>query len=523
MKILCLSSYLIIFVITGLFGQNSLMQLIAIDSPISVPVSQSSYFFYMRDQQIIGNGDLNGDGYNDIVICGYPANTDTMEYKIYIYLGGHQLDSEPDYILESPMPDTPWRSYGKIISYNSDLNGDGFDDLVVSAPNAGYFRTGKVYIYFGGNQINTQPDVTLNGEDYYYEWDQLEFGQKISTASDFNGDGYHDLVISSLAWGWGQVNVFFGGPQFDTISDWVKTGNMYDFLGYELSAGDFNGDGYDDLLIVSAINGGSLYTLQIFYGNASFDTTEDWETTLLFGGLKYVFLNQDINRDGFTDIFIKNPAPILNFCWGAQEPSSVFESIPGLEFNFTKLYFSLLSDSLYITADSYQSNQVFCYRYNQDSGLISDYHINEAYNPNGVFCISYYLGDINGDGNTEILLGSMAQNQAQLKVFTTQFTAVEDDMSIPDLNSELICYPNPFKNWVNIEFKTLRNNDYVLDVYNIKGQLVRNLSWETYTNRKISIQWDGTDSRGDKLAPGVYFIRLKREQRVAIYKLLLIK
>ncbi|MDD3535490.1 MAG: T9SS type A sorting domain-containing protein [Candidatus Cloacimonetes bacterium] len=506
----CFNVLLVLSVLSGLFCQNPLKQLMAIDSPISVPVSQSSYFFYLRKQQIIGNGDLNGDGYNDIVICGQPNSGDTSQYKLFIYLGAPQMDSLPDYILESPEPEDPYLTYGAIIDYSNDINGDGIDDLVVSSPKSGWWWcTGKVYIYFGGNTINNQPDVVLDGADYYPEYDQLEFGQAICTAGDFNGDGYQDLVVSSLAWGWGQVNVFFGGPQFDSTSDWVKSGNMNDFLGIHIAAGDFNGDGYDDLLIVSAIDGGVLYNLKIYYGAADFDTIEDWEANFTNEHLKYTFLDQDLNRDSFNDLAIYSGAAGLRFCWGGQEPSCVFESVPSLEFNFTKLYFSAFSDELCLTTDAYQLNHLYCYRYSPVSGLVTEYYVNEAYNPNGVFHISYYLGDINGDKNAEILLGSLAQNQAQLKAFTTQCTAVED-LVIPHVpETELFCYPNPFKNMVNVDFKTSRNNDLALEVYNIKGQLVADLDLGHKGSGQHSALWDGRDHAGRKLPSGVYLLRLK--------------
>ena len=515
---------LVLSVLSGLFCQNPLKQLMVIDSPISVPVSQSSYFFYLRKQQIIGNGDLNGDGYNHNVICGQPNSGDTSQYKLFIYLGGPQMNAQADYILESPEPEDPYLTYGAIIDYSNDINGDGIDDLVVSSPKSGWWWcTGKVYIYFGGNTINSQPDVVLDGADYYPEYDQLEFGQSICTAGDFNGDGYQDLVVSSQAWGWGQVNVFYVGPQFDSTSDWVKTGNMHDFLGIHIAAGDFNGDGYDDLLIVSAIDGGVLYNLKIYYGAEDFDTIEDWEANFTNEHLKYTFLAHDLNNDRFDDLAIYSGAAGLRFCWGGQEPSSIFESVPGLGFNFTKLYFSAFSDELCLTTDAYQLNHLYCYRYSPVSGLVTEYYVNEAYNPKGVFPISYYLGDINGDGNAEILLGSLAQNHAQLKVFSTQYTAIED-LVIPSVtDTELFCYPNPFKNLVKIEFETAPNNDIALEVYNLKGQKVRKLIGGIHSNAKTTIIWDGTDSSGERLASGIYFIRLLQEKPVPLHKVVLIK
>ncbi len=74
---------------------------------------------------------------------------------------------------------------------------------------------------------------------------------------DFNGDGYDDLVVSSSAWGsnqppdstrYGKIYFYWGGPGFDNIPDMTLAGTYYgEYAANVYNLGDINGDGFDDL------------------------------------------------------------------------------------------------------------------------------------------------------------------------------------------------------------------------------------------------------------------------------------
>ena len=82
--------------------------------------------------------------------------------------------------------------FGTSISSAGDVNGDGYSDLIIGASlnDAAGASAGRAYIYYGGTIINSVVDVVLTG---LAAGDQ--FGLSVSTAGDVNGDGYSDVIV----------------------------------------------------------------------------------------------------------------------------------------------------------------------------------------------------------------------------------------------------------------------------------------------------------------------------------------
>ena len=164
---------------------------------------------------------------------------------------------------------------GSSVSSAGDVNGDGFDDLIIGAVSAdpnGINLAGQSYVVFGNNSgfgagLNLS---TLNGSNGFVingiaAYDRS--GTSVSSAGDVNGDGFDDLIIG--AWladpngivGAGQSYVVFGsnsgfgaGLNLSTLNGSngfaINGIAVYNLSGFSVSsAGDVNGDGFDDLII----------------------------------------------------------------------------------------------------------------------------------------------------------------------------------------------------------------------------------------------------------------------------------
>ena len=183
-------------------------------------------------------GDVNGDGYDDLIIGAYRAdpNGDSQAGETYVVYGGasapgtggvldlSDLDGTNGFILNGI--DAIDES-GVSVSSAGDVNGDGYDDLIIGAHRAdpdGDNQAGETYLVYGGasapgtngvldlSDLDGTNGFILNGIDA-----DDRSGRSVSSAGDVNGDGYDDLIIgayradpnrNSIA---GETYVIYGG------------------------------------------------------------------------------------------------------------------------------------------------------------------------------------------------------------------------------------------------------------------------------------------------------------------------
>lgn len=213
-------------------------------------------------------GDVNDDGYDDIIVAAAWRDTVFPPWlsKAFIFFGGNPMDTIPDVILTGDYDGEAWVE----VSYAGDVNFDGYSDVVMS--NHGMKG---VRVFFGGNPMDTVYDVLLqNNIDY-------SFANAVTYAGDVNGDGFDDIVVGDL---WtndldGSAAIFFGGPGLDSLPDVILRGNRREGFGTEVAGGgDVNCDGYDDIVVGEWRNSESLPAagkIYIFFGGNPMDTIPD--------------------------------------------------------------------------------------------------------------------------------------------------------------------------------------------------------------------------------------------------------
>jgi hypothetical protein len=252
-------------------------------------------------------GDINGDGYADVVIGanGYPSSSERG--KVYVYLGestGLSIAAAFTIIGENTGD-----GFGYSVSGTGDLNGDGYTDLVIGAPH--YDSRGKAYAYLGGGENpSATPAFAITGENAG-DW----FGISVAPAGDVNGDGFTDIAVgaSTYSLGKGKVYVYHGSATgLSTTPAFTATGeNTGDWFGRPLaSAGDVNGDGFADLAIGATgypheDEWGRVY---VYHGSATGLSAAPAFTATgesIFAGFgTSVASAGDVNGDGFSDLIV---------------------------------------------------------------------------------------------------------------------------------------------------------------------------------------------------------------------------
>jgi hypothetical protein len=204
-----------------------------------------------------GAGDVNGDGYDDILIgsvqsLGTPAGN-PFKGSVRVYYGNDNgVADTPSVVLTGHT-----ENFGYKVAAAGSVNGDPYGDIIISAPR--YFPPfgDTVFIYHGASTgIHTLPDAALPAPQ-----DTGAFGASIAGIGDLNHDNYDDIVIGSCnrsmpQYMEGMAFIHYGGPAgvHQIAGNTIQSNQVYGQLGYSVAgAGDVNNDGFKDLIVGAPI------------------------------------------------------------------------------------------------------------------------------------------------------------------------------------------------------------------------------------------------------------------------------
>ncbi|MDH5715805.1 MAG: hypothetical protein OEZ30_09600, partial [Candidatus Aminicenantes bacterium] len=295
----------------------------------------------------VASGDINGDGFDDIIIgasladTGDPVRTEAGE--TYVIFG--DSFSSPPYTIDLSSTPADITILGDKTSDHSgwavasgDVNGDGYCDVIIGAYGAdpgGRTNAGETYVIFGSSpsspvtiDLSTTPaDITVCGAA------SVDSSGHAIASGDVNSDGYDDIII-------GAHYAHFGDPPRDDVGKtYVIFGKIFsipltidlstesaditvcgaaesDYSGWAIASGDVNGDGYDDIIIgAPSLYGGSragkTYVIfgKIFSIPLIIDLSKESADITVFGAAEvdsfsWVIASGDVNGDGYDDIII---------------------------------------------------------------------------------------------------------------------------------------------------------------------------------------------------------------------------
>jgi hypothetical protein len=297
----------------------------------------------------VAAGDINGDGIVDLLIGAPGSFSGCQISRAFVLFGASTFTGVIDLATTNANLRVVGAQCGHSLGWSlasADFNDDGVDDLAVGAPGASA-RAGEAYVLFGGPTVGGTIDVGTVSPDLIVRGIVETFLGFSVAAGDVNGDAIEDLLLgmpggsflsggftavihgSASLGGFIEVTTNLPGQKADVVLQGTAANDRF---GESVAAGDFNGDGTRDI-VAGAPGSGPSHAFAIF-GRPTFPSFVDLAQTSpnltvleaqLAEALGASVTAGDLNADGFEDLVVGAPNPVLS----ASLPGTVYVLLGG--------------------------------------------------------------------------------------------------------------------------------------------------------------------------------------------------
>lgn len=365
---------------------------------------------------VSGGGDLNADGYDDIVVSNQVSSgIGVTTGSVFAYSGS---DGSLLYQWDSGAPED---RHGHSVAIAGDVNGDGFDDIIIGAPgdsNATHWAFGSAFVYSGKDGSNL----------YHWEGSAAgdNLGWSVAGAGDVNADGFDDVIVSAPFAGLpggltsaGLVYVYSGND--GSLLHLFEGEDANHLLGLSASgAGDVNNDGFGDVIIGTRVpspggipSAGSAYVYSGSNGNLLYQwngTMKDEQLGVAVSGAG------DLNADDFDDLIVgtgiranvayaySGKDGSLMFQWDGENTLDSFGTKVSEAGDFNGDGYSDVIIGAY-SSDFVHNQSGAAYIYSGNDGALIKRFDGQWLDKHFGFSVSN-AGDLNGDGFADVVVGS---------------------------------------------------------------------------------------------------------------------